>query len=36
MSFLEQKSFIKSISPFDKLDNHSLEEITKELDIVYF
>ena len=36
MSLLEQKSFIKGIVPFDNLDDYSLEEIVKELDIAYF
>ena len=36
MSLLEQKSFIREITPFNNLDDYSLEKITKELDVVYF
>lgn len=36
MSLLEQQSFIKGIHPFDKLETYELEEISSDLDIVYF
>ena len=36
MSLLEQKSFIKGIPPFDKLDKNSLDRVVENLDIIYF
>jgi CBS domain-containing protein len=36
MQFLEEKSFIKKIHPFDNLTNQELEEFSSSLDIVYF
>lgn len=36
MSILEQKSFVKAISPFNRLDDAKLDKICKSLDIVYF
>ncbi len=36
MSLLEQKSFIKGIPPFDKLDSYILEKVAVNLDIAYF
>ncbi|PID47264.1 MAG: cyclic nucleotide-binding protein [Proteobacteria bacterium] len=36
MSILEQKSFIKSIYPFNHLDEGQLDEFAKNMDIVYF
>lgn len=36
MELIEQKHFIKGIRPFDTLDDYSLENLIKELDIVYF
>jgi CBS domain-containing protein len=36
MSLLEHKSFIKGISPFDKLDEHDLDKVVQNFDIAYF
>ena len=36
MSISEQKEFIGAITPFNRLDNYSLEKLCESLDIVYF
>ena len=36
MSILEEKSFIKAITPFNRLDEFHLEKLVSSLDIVYF
>ncbi len=36
MSIVEQKSFIGAITPFNRLDEQSLEELCEALDISYF
>ena len=36
MSILEQKSFISSIHPFDRLTNDELDDFAENMDIVYF
>jgi CBS domain-containing protein len=36
MSISEQKGFIGDITPFNRLDNKSLEELCQSLDITYF
>ena len=36
MSLLELKSFIKNIKPFNHLNNEELEELSSNLDILYF
>lgn len=36
MSLLEQKSFIKNISPFNRLDDYELDKLLEALDVVYF
>jgi len=36
MSMTEQKGFIGAITPFNRLDNKSLEELCQSLDISYF
>ncbi|HFU74974.1 MAG TPA: cyclic nucleotide-binding domain-containing protein, partial [Arcobacter sp.] len=36
MNILEQKNFIKSIVPFNRVNDFTLDEVCKALDIVYF
>jgi CBS domain-containing protein len=36
MSILEQKEFIKAITPFNRLDDVKLDEVCEALDVVYF
>ncbi len=36
MSLLEQKSFIKQISPFNRVDDFELDKLLEALDVVYF
>ena len=36
MSILEQKSFLKSIHPFEHLNKIQLEDFAQNIDIVYF
>jgi CBS domain-containing protein len=36
MALLEEKSFIKKITPFNRLDDYELEKLIDTLDVVYF
>lgn len=36
MALLEEKSFIKKITPFNRLDDFELEKLVESLDIIYF
>ncbi len=36
MSILEQKRFMETITPFDRLDDFNLEKLVKALDVSYF
>ncbi len=36
MALLEEKSFIKKITPFNRLDDFELEKLVESLDVVYF
>jgi CBS domain-containing protein len=36
MALLEEKSFIKKITPFNRLDDYELDKLVESLDVVYF